>query len=167
MKLKLIENKNIIDDYLHAMNHASEECYKYVGGKKTYTKDQLLAYLNKIITDDSRYDFLMMIEDQIIGEVVLNNISSDDSAHIRIAIFDEEHMSKGYGKIAIKETLNFGFNKLGLHRIDLEVYDFNKRGIHVYEQIGFKQEGVLRDAYKDNGYHDIILMGILEDEFKG
>ena len=64
-------------------------------------------------------------------------------------------------------VLNFGFGIYNLHRIELQVYSFNKRAIHVYEKLGFKREGVLRDyLYFNNQYHDAIVMSILETEFK-
>ncbi|WP_278739257.1 GNAT family N-acetyltransferase, partial [Paenibacillus macerans] len=44
---------------------------------------------------------------------------------------------------------------------------FNPRAIHVYEKIGFRREGVLRDElFMDGGFHDSILMSMLEDEFR-
>ncbi|OUQ08155.1 GNAT family acetyltransferase [Massilimicrobiota sp. An142] len=39
--------------------------------------------------------------------------------------------------------------------------------MHTYEKVGFKHEGVLRDAIKDGDqYADDILMSILEDEWR-
>jgi RimJ/RimL family protein N-acetyltransferase len=63
--------------------------------------------------------------------------------------------------------LGHGFNNLNLHRIELGVFDFNPRAIHVYEKLGFKREGVLRDyLFSDGAYHDQILMSILDHEYR-
>jgi RimJ/RimL family protein N-acetyltransferase len=40
---------------------------------------------------------------------------------------------------------------VGLHRLSLEVYDFNPRARRVYEKCGFRTEGVLRDALRWDG----------------
>lgn len=157
---------DLVDDYLEVMNNCSKACYENTGGQATYTKDQLMTYLEKITHDDSRLDYFMMLDGRIVGEVVLNDLT-EDSGHIRLAIFQESDFSKGYGSFAMKSLMNKGFKELGLHRIDLEVYDFNTRAIKLYEKLGFVKEGVLRDAYKNEKYHDIIIMAILEDEFKG
>ena len=54
-----------------------------------------------------------------------------------------------------------------MHRIELEVYDFNPRAQHVYEKAGFMREGVRREVLLwDGEYHDAIVMSILEDEFR-
>lgn len=47
----------------------------------------------------------------------------------------------------------------------LDVYSFNKRAIRAYEKVGFKAEGVRRQAlYLDSTYYDSLIMGLLEHE---
>lgn len=76
-------------------------------------------------------------------------------------------INKGYGTEAMRLAVDYGFTHLNLHRIGLDVLDFNPRAIHVYEKIGFKQEGVLRDTlFYEGTFHSAILMGILEDEWR-
>ncbi len=71
-------------------------------------------------------------------------------------------MAKAYGTEAARLAVDYGLHTLNLHRIELEVYDFNPRARHVYEKIGFVVEGVRRDALLwDGEYHDAILMSIL------
>ena len=56
---------------------------------------------------------------------------------------------------------------IDLHRIELEVYDFNPRAAHVYEKAGFVREGVRRDVlYWQGHYHDAITMSILKPEYE-
>ena len=62
--------------------------------------------------------------------------------------------------------LRFAFEELNLHRVELEVYDFNPRAMRCYEKAGFRLEGTRRQAHFHQGaYHDVHLMGILRDEF--
>ncbi|MNP53465.1 Spermidine N(1)-acetyltransferase [compost metagenome] len=59
------------------------------------------------------------------------------------------------------------FEKLNLHRVELGVFAFNKRAIHVYEKLGFNREGVQRDLlFLNQEYHDSILMSMLEHEYR-
>ena len=79
----------------------------------------------------------------------------------------EEARNKGYGKESVKLLLDFGFNYLNLHSIELKVMSFNKRAIKCYEKCGFKEIGRRREAYFLNGkYHDVIEMDIIRREFK-
>ena len=84
-----------------------------------------------------------------------------------IFIGQEEARNKGYGKETVKLLLDFGFNYLNLHSIELKVMSFNKRAIKCYEKCGFKEVGRRREAYFLNGkYHDVIEMDIIRREFK-
>jgi RimJ/RimL family protein N-acetyltransferase len=50
----------------------------------------------------------------------------------------------------------------GFHRIGLTVVADNQRAIKVYEKVGFKKEGVVRETFygDDHHYHDEVQMGI-------
>jgi RimJ/RimL family protein N-acetyltransferase len=88
------------------------------------------------------------------------------SAELGIAIHNPANHSKGYGTDTMRCLLKVGFNILNLHRIELWVMEYNKRAIHVYEKVGFKEVGRKREAHFLQGiYHDIVVMDILEDEF--
>jgi len=51
--------------------------------------------------------------------------------------------------------------------LELEVYDFNPRAIHVYEKAGFVREGVRRDVLLWDGvYQSAIVMSILKPEYE-
>ena len=54
---------------------------------------------------------------------------------------------------------------MNLHRLALQVFDFNERAIQMYGKLGFQTEGRLREAYFTRGkYCDIMLMSLLEGE---
>jgi len=63
--------------------------------------------------------------------------------------------------------LQHGFNSLNLHRIWLQVYAKNPRGIRAYEKAGFTYEGKFRQAHYQHGqYYDVHLMSILKAEWQ-
>lgn len=83
-----------------------------------------------------------------------------------IVIGSKENLNKGYGTEAIKLLQEFAFNRLNLHKLDLEVREFNKRAIRCYEKCGFRIEGRLRqNFYIDGKYYDTLIMGILKEEW--
>ena len=62
--------------------------------------------------------------------------------------------------------LAYAFEELGLHRVELEVFEFNQRARRVYERVGFVLEGTLRDALLFDGeWVDSHLMSVLEHEW--
>lgn len=106
--------------------------------------------------------------DALVGDIALQDIDTmNRSANIRIAINRQQHQGKGFGTEALRLMLDYGFGILNLHRIELNVFAFNERAIHVYEKLGFRREGVQREAlFYDHKYRDSILMSILGDEFR-
>ena len=147
------------------------ESNRFTGTQGNFTQDDIMSWIRKIsVMNDDRADFIIVAKEtgEFLGEVVLNEMDSvNRSANIRIGV-DTRHTGKGYGTEAMKLMLRYGFDTLKLHRIDLGVYTFNPRAIHVYEKIGFQREGILRDVlYSDGEFHDEIKMSILEEEFRG
>lgn len=64
-------------------------------------------------------------------------------------------------------ALAYGFDGLGLHRIDLRVLAFNERAIRCYRKCGFVVEERLREpALVDSERHDDLIMGLLASEFR-
>lgn len=89
------------------------------------------------------------------------------SATFGLAIGEKSYWDKGFGTEATKLMLNYGFENLALHRVTLWVYDFNARGIHLYEKLGFKEEGRKRESvFRGGEWYDEILMGLLDNEWK-
>jgi RimJ/RimL family protein N-acetyltransferase len=55
----------------------------------------------------------------------------------------QQKRNKGLGQFMLMKLLEFGFNEIGLNRIGLGVFDFNKPAINCYKNAGFALEGTL------------------------
>jgi RimJ/RimL family protein N-acetyltransferase len=83
-----------------------------------------------------------------------------------ISVGDKAAWGKGYGSEATRLLLAHAFETLNLNRVWLEVYEYNHRGIHVYEKLGFRLEGRLRQhTFRAGRYWDTLVMGILREEW--
>ena len=118
-------------------------------------------------TDDSFAIFRKGDRDPI-GVISLMNMSGvNASADLSIIIGRPEYRSQGFGAEAIEALLEYGFENLELHRIGLSVFDFNEPAISLYERLGFREEGRMRQAIRRNdAFHDAILMSILRSEWR-
>lgn len=146
-----------------------EEVMYYTGTTNNPTEQQVCNYIDRVVKDDSREDYVICdLNNNILGEAVLMEIDDDNkSCHFRIAIFNKESFGKGIGYKATVEILRITFEKLKLHRVELEVFDYNLRAKKMYEKVGFKVEGLKRDGiFIDNQYRGIYIMSILEDEYR-
>jgi len=89
------------------------------------------------------------------------------SAECILDIGEKEFWGKGYGNESLRLLLNYAFLELNLHRVSLRVFAFNDKAVALYEKIGFKREGISRQAvFREGQWHDILHMGILQEEYK-
>lgn len=73
---------------------------------------------------------------------------------------------KGSGRKLGVTALDFAFGALGLHKVCGQALDFNEASIRFHRELGFRQEGVLRQQHRIDGtYHDLICFGLLRDEW--
>ena len=62
-------------------------------------------------------------------------------------------------------VVDYAFDRVGLHRLELEVFAFNPRARRVYEKCGFVLEGTMRDALLWDGvFVDTQKMAILHTD---
>ena len=98
----------------------------------------------------------------VIGSCSLRNLNdSRDCGELQIRIGDSAQWGKGYGKQAASLLVEYGFLKLDLKQVDLQVFETNVRAIRAYKAIGFKVDGVLENGVRIEGeLLNIITMSI-------
>lgn len=103
------------------------------------------------------------------GEVVLNDLEVNNrSCSFRIALQGPRFYGRGLGTEATRLIVDYAFGTVGVHRIGLEVFDFNPRARHVYEKVGFVHEGTMREALLwDGEWVNTHVMGLLASDWKG
>ena len=65
----------------------------------------------------------------------------------RIAVHDAD---KGYGRRVLAALNDWVFSETKTHRFWLEVVEHNLRARHIYEQLGFVVEGLVREGYEED-----------------
>ena len=104
----------------------------------------------------------------VVGHIELNNIDEKNKSATlcRVLVGDSSLRGKGIGAEMVKRALTIGFERLGLHRIDLVVFDFNEAAVDCYKKAGFTIEGRLRDARRlGEHYWSLYQMSILAPEW--
>lgn len=120
--------------------------------------------------DDYIFAFEALIEDRWVplGNVGLHDIDwKNSNATFGIFLGEKQFWGQGYGTRATRLMLQFAFDTLNLHRVELEVFAFNPRAMRAYEKAGFRLEGTRRESFfQDGKYWDAYRMAILRDEFR-
>lgn len=78
---------------------------------------------------------------------------------------DSEHRGRGLGEATVRAMATHLLGALGYHRVQLEVYGFNERGLRLFERAGFVREGVKRKAYwRLDRWVDGVLFGLVRED---
>lgn len=74
--------------------------------------------------------------------------------------------SEGYAKDAANLLINYGFNNLNLHKIWMELYEFDKLKLDFFQnEFNFQVDGKLRDnCFEDGKYWDSSILSLIRKD---
>ncbi len=106
---------------------------------------------------------------ELIGLVRLRDAEPETGcAELDIYIGEKAYWGRGHATDAMRTVCRYGFDKMRLHKISLTVATENHPARHVYEKVGFVEEGRLRQVFRRDGrWYDMFTMGLLEGELRG
>jgi RimJ/RimL family protein N-acetyltransferase len=106
--------------------------------------------------------------DTPIGTVELDGIVwAHGEAWLGIGLGERRYWGRGYGTDAMRVVLRLAFEELNLHRVTLNVFEYNTRAQRTYARLGFRVEGRVRQALLREGQRwDLIFMGLLRSEWE-
>ena len=71
-----------------------------------------------------------------------------------------------YGTAALIQLLDQAFNNYQLHRVWVDVPEYNEHALQMFRQFGFVLEGHLRGTHRKNDeWYDSMALGLLTDEY--
>jgi ribosomal-protein-alanine N-acetyltransferase len=159
-----------VDDRLHhPIDPEEEDGYgsswrREWDGRRYHTREHLTG--DRAPGDSSSYEWAIEHEGRCIGSARLAVDRDQHCATYAVGLFVAGLRGRGLGREVTRLVLAWGFNSLGLHRIELQVLATNHRAVNCYLACGFRKEGVRREAelYPD-GWRDFLLMGLLRSEY--
>jgi ribosomal-protein-alanine N-acetyltransferase len=168
--LRALSEKDLNDQYLQWLND-EEVCRFNSHAVFPNTEGKMLAYYTGL--QNSTKDVVLAIIDSAterhIGNVSLQNINwVSRNAEFAILLGDKDYWGKGLGEEAAQLIVEYGFQRLNLHRIYCGTIQGNEGMIKLAGKLKMKEEGRRREAiYKNGNYLDIFEYGVLRKEFSG
>jgi RimJ/RimL family protein N-acetyltransferase len=87
-------------------------------------------------------------------------------AQLFLLIGRKELWHHHYGTVAMIRLLDQAFETLGLHRVWVDVPEYNEPALQICRHLGFVLEGHMRKSHrKDGEWYDSSAMGLLADEY--
>jgi RimJ/RimL family protein N-acetyltransferase len=96
-------------------------------------------------SDRKAYELAVTLAGKLIGSCSLSNLSVTHRRAELGYIIDPERQGNGYASEAARTIIQFGFQELGLHRIEATTAPNNVGSSRVLEKVGMTYEGLARD----------------------
>ena len=141
----------------YAKNCTYEDCYRF-------TQSAEEAW-------ESGKDYCFVIEDQkhqFVGEAKLMDVSKDyyQNKAMIAGWVRKSRAHQGATTYAWQALAKFGFEELGLQRIELMIMPGNEKSIATVKKIGAIEEGYLRNQWIFNGVTQDVLLFSLTPELR-
>ncbi len=135
---------------------------------RSYTREYL-EYLGNRYAAGMFYDWAVIYEPdcKMVGTCGFTSFNcSSDSAEVGY-VLNPEYWGRGIATEALMRVLAFGFEDLGLHRIEARFIEGNDQSRRVMEKVGMTYEGMLREAMLVKGaYVNVGICAMLFSEWK-
>ncbi|HEY1499380.1 MAG TPA: GNAT family protein [Acidobacteriaceae bacterium] len=120
----------------------------------------------RLASGDCGYFVAELRAGEIAGFAILRGLTSPHRS-VRLQRIVVAKPGNGIGRLMLCGILDHVFREVNAHRLWLDVFESNTRAQHVYASLGFRREGVLREAIlRDGEYHTQLLMSILDREYE-
>ena len=131
------------------------------------SKEDILSNFNKFVNLDKKYLSILNEKGVVVGYITYKEINECKNVYVLGITIGKNFWNRGYGQDSIKVLLRYLFMDMAAHRVELEVLDLNLRAIQCYNKCGFLEEGKRRkNCFSHGDYRDVIIMGILKEEFE-
>lgn len=170
-RLHLVKIDHQFDQaYLDIMSR--EEVMKYYGIESLKNRAEAAKIIDtfQMLFENNRgirWGILLKETQEFIGTVGLNNLKKRDK---KAEIGFELHPSNwrnGLTMEAVKETLKYSFEELGIFRMGAITFPANTASNQLLKKAGFTLEGELRGyLYQNDQSHDALVYSILKSEWE-
>ena len=155
--------KHTREDISYKLKWLSDPYVRYLIGEKPNKKANLkeeLKWFKDYEKKKNKKFFTICDNKTPIGFMGLSYIDKvNNNSDLFIIIGDKNYRGKGFGRKVMMWLLDYGFKKLKLHKIKLQVMEKNTSAIRLYESLGFKNEGKMKgEVYFNGRYYNLITM---------
>ena len=144
------------------------EVDRWMRGLPPTDPDAHQAWFDAFRADPTRSGWIVTIDGQPCGWAALTNITAKNRrAEWGWYIGEPRARGRGAGRAAQALGLDRAFGQYGLEKVWSEVLADNEIALKAQAGAGFRREGYLRrHVWKDDRFHDAVLLGVLRDDWE-
>jgi ribosomal-protein-serine acetyltransferase len=158
-----------------------DELYALVGANRAYlapwmpwaegqTIEGTAEFIRKSIkqeADGDGFQVAMIVDGAIAGVLGHHGIDRENRSSTIGYWLAEDQQGKGLMTAAVRRLVSHAFDELRLNRVAIAAATNNPRSRAIAERLGFRQEGVLREAerFGDDDYRDLVLYSMVASDW--
>ena len=153
-------------------NWLSDEEVQSMYGEPTYTSlEQVNELIDRYISQTEegrafRWEVIEKTSGECIGQASYFLVDQNNHFGEVEYCISRTFQGKGYATEATRAVIDFGFEKIGFHKVQICCRPSNRSSKRVIEKCGFIHEGTLRDYFfRNGGYEDRMFFSILKSEY--
>ncbi|WP_307590449.1 GNAT family N-acetyltransferase [Paenibacillus wynnii] len=130
------------------------------------TRELIVRLLQMAQENDSLRFSIVLPEGTVIGSCAYNNWQLEGAYRGELGCeLLPEFWGCGYMREALRLLLKFGFESMGLNRIEVICRPDNARAVRLFTALGFRQEGILRQyRHTEAGFQDVAMYSLLNTD---
>lgn len=133
----------------------------------TRTVNDTKHFIESIIDNKNALHFGIWYQKGLVGVIGFHRIDTQNRRATIGYWLDEERQGKGVMTTACTMLINYGFEELELNRVEISCGVGNKKSCAIPERLGFKEEGIRRDAeWVNDHFTDHKLYGLLKKDWR-
>ncbi len=129
-----------------------------------------IRHYQRELKEDQGYAFFIfrIADDALLGGLTMSNVRRGVTQSAAIGYWlGRPHIGSGHMTEALRAAVTFGFDDVGLHRLEAACLPHNRTSISVLERIGFRREGLARQYLKIDGrWQDHALFALISDDLR-
>jgi RimJ/RimL family protein N-acetyltransferase len=147
--------------------HNDPEVISMLTDPHIVTKQEQEKWFQNLKTSKTSKRIIAFYQDKPIGLIRLDQIDYHNKSICIGLDIHQDYRGKGFAKKIYQYIFDEWFINAEFNRIWLLVASYNTIAYGLYKKLGFKEEGIQREAlYKNSKFHDYIMMSILKKEYE-
>lgn len=164
------------------MPHHADELFTLVDANRD-SWGKWLGWVNRINNADKMREFIqaglerfgkgeamylgMRYQGKFVGRATFGDIDREYANRLNLGYaIDSAYQGKGIVTRAVKAMVDYALDDLSLRKVEIVCAVENTASRAIPQRLGFLQEGIIRGEYYADGlYYDMVVYGILADEW--
>lgn len=136
------------------------------GPARSSSFSRMVRDLRGLAREGRALPFVVLYDGEVVGQVTVSNIVWGSARWAQVGYWiDQQHAGRGITPTAVALAIDYAFDELGLHRMEVAIRPENPASLRVAEKLGFARIGEAPRYLHINGaWRDHVLFALTAED---